>query len=195
VADKFDLRRDIRLDERMTRAEFDESKQRWTVDTEAGHRCTARFLTMAVGQLSATKPPGIPGRDSFAGEVYLTAERPYEGVDLAGKRVGVIGTGISGVQFIIATTPEDTHLMVFQRTPNFVVLRADAPITNAEDAAVKARYPERRERLRGTPTGLNFTPNKQSALEVTPEEREELLHQLRPQRMGLSVGHLRAIAA
>jgi acyl-CoA synthetase (AMP-forming)/AMP-acid ligase II len=87
--------------------------------------------------------------------------------------VGVIGTGSSGVQLVTATAPEGARLTVFQRTPNFVVPRANAPITDAEDAAVKARYPERRERLRWTPRGLNFTPNKESALEVTPEEREE----------------------
>lgn len=172
VADRFDLRRDIRLNERMTRAEFDEETQSWTVSTEAGHEWSARFLIMAVGQLSATKMPDLPGRGSFAGEVYHTAEWPHETVDFAGKRVGVIGTGSSGVQFITATAPEAGQLTVFQRTPNFVVPRSNAPISDEEDAAVKAEYPERRRRLLQTPTGLNFMPNKQSALEVEPEERQ-----------------------
>ncbi len=172
VADRFDLWRDIRLNERMARAEFDESEQCWTVSTEAGHQWRARFLIMAVGQLSASKVPDIPGRDSFAGEVYQTSEWPHEPVDLTGKRVGVIGTGSSGVQFITATAPEAAHLTVFQRTPNFVVPRANAPISDEEDAAVKANYRERRERLFRSPTGLNFIPNKQSALDVTPEERQ-----------------------
>lgn len=173
VADRFDLWRDIRLGERMTRAEFDESDQTWTVTSESGNQWTTRFLIMATGQLSAAKVPDIPGKDSFAGDVYQTAEWPHETVDLSGKRVGVIGTGSSGVQVITATAHEVEHMTVFQRTPNFVVPRANAPISDEEDAEVKAHYRERRERLFLSPTGLNFIPDKQSALDVTPEERQE----------------------
>ncbi|MFB9384884.1 flavin-containing monooxygenase [Pseudonocardia petroleophila] len=169
VADRFDLRRDVHLGRRMTRAEHDGS--RWRVTTETGEEWSGRWLVMAVGNLSTTKAPELPGQESFAGEILHTARWPHEGRDLSGQRVGIIGTGSSGMQMTPVVAREAAHLTVFQRTPNFSVPAANAPIDDATDAEVKATYAQRREAARNSPSGLGFVPSRLSALDATPEER------------------------
>src|SRR5688572_23330728 len=98
VADRFDLRRDIRFDTRVTSAVFDETVARWQVETDRGDRVSARICIMATGCLSTAKMPEIPGLDSFQGRTYHTGAWPHEPVDFTGQRVAVIGTGSSGIQ-------------------------------------------------------------------------------------------------
>src|SRR5579863_4328979 len=100
VADRFDLRRDIRFNTRVKAATFDETTARWNVETEEGLRLTGSFCIMATGCLSSANTPVIPGRDSFRGATYHTGQWPHEGVDFTGKRVGIIGTGSSAIQSI-----------------------------------------------------------------------------------------------
>ncbi len=171
VADRFDLRRDVHLQQRVVRAVWDDERSRWTVDTETGARWSARFVVMATGQLSVTKVPELPGQERFGGVVHHTARWPAEGVDLTGQRVGIIGTGSSGMQMVPIVAQEAAHLTVFQRTPNFSVPAANATITDERDAEVKAGYRERREAARNSPTGLSVPINKQSALDVPDDER------------------------
>jgi cyclohexanone monooxygenase len=172
VADRFDLRRDITLDTRMTEAAWDEAGSRWEVRTEPGDRISARYLIMATGCLSATKRPDLDGIEDFAGEVVHTADWPADGVELAGRRVGIVGTGSSGIQVIPEIADEVAELYVFQRTPNFSVPARHRPLTDAERRAIVTEYPQRRERARLSPTGLAaVVPNPQSALEVTDAER------------------------
>src|SRR3954469_9326742 len=119
VADKFDLRRDIQLRTKVQAARFDATQQRWFIETDAGERIRAQFLICAVGTLSAPNIPDIPGLDGFGGEVFHTGHWPQEKrVEFAGKRVGVVGTGSSGVQIIPHIAREAEHLTVFQRTPS-----------------------------------------------------------------------------
>lgn len=172
VADKFDLRRDVTLGTRMTEACWDEAQGRWRVATDTGMRWSARYIVMATGQLSTTKSPDLPGQPGFGGQIYHTARWPHEPVDFTGKRVGIIGTGSSGMQMIPVVAQQAAHLTVFQRTPNFSVPAANAPISNEQDAEVKATYRQRREAARNSPSGLSFVPNKQSAHEVSQEERQ-----------------------
>ena len=172
VADRFDLRRDVHLGQEVVAATWHVDETRWEVRTAAGATWTARYLVMATGQLSTTKVPSLPGQEQFTGEVLLTAKWPREGVDLAGKRVGVIGTGSSGMQLIPIVAEEAAHLTVFQRTPNFSVPATNGPITDERDAEVKATYAERREASRNSPSGLGAVPiSRTSALEVSDEER------------------------
>ena len=171
VADRFDLRGDVHLNRRMVRSEFDEGTSRWEVTCEDGDVWRSTYLVMAVGNLSTTKAPVLPGQDDFAGRILHTATWPRDGVDLAGKRVGIIGTGSSGMQLAPIAAEQAEHLTVFQRTPNFSVPAANAPLTDERDAEVKATYAQRREEARWSPSGLGFKPNKQSAKAVTPEER------------------------
>ena len=171
VADRFDLRRDVHLSTRMTRAVYDQEAHRWEITTDHGGTWSVQYLVMATGQLSVTKAPEIEGAGDFRGRILHTGEWPHEPVDVAGKRVGVIGTGSSGTQLIPVLAREAEHLTVFQRTPNFSVPANNAPISDDEDAEVKAGYADRRERARRSPSGLGFAPNKQSALEVSSEDR------------------------
>ena len=127
VADKFDLRRDIRLETWVESARYDEAAQRWTVETSTGVRASARFLICAVGALSAPNKPDIPGIDDFKGECFHTGNWPEEPVSFAGKRVGVIGTGSSGVQVIPEIAKEAAHVTVFQRTPQYTVPARNRP--------------------------------------------------------------------
>jgi cyclohexanone monooxygenase len=121
VADRFDLRRDIRLETRVTAAHWDDAARRWAVTTDRGDEVSARYVVMATGCLSAPKDIDIPGTADFAGPTYHTSRWPAEQVDFTGKRVAVIGTGSSGIQVIPEIARQAEHLYVFQRTPNFTV--------------------------------------------------------------------------
>ena len=172
VADRFDLRKDIDLNTRVVSAHWDAATERWQVTTDTGAQWVASSLVMATGQLSTTKSPHFPGKESFTGEVFHTGEWPHEPVTFEGKRIGIIGTGSSGMQMTPVVAKLAEHLTVFQRTPNYSVPAWNAPVSDEEDAAVKASYRERREFARNSPSGLNFQPSALSALEVSDEERE-----------------------
>lgn len=178
VADRFDLRRDIRLETRVEGATFDESTSRWTVRTDAGEELSAQFLVSAVGCLSAANIPDIPGLDTFGGEWYHTGRWPHDGVDFRGKRVGLIGTGSTGIQAAPVIAAEADHLTVFQRTPNYTVPARNAPLTPERAAEIKADYPAIREHTRNSYGGFPFDPSDRSALEVSAEERQTTYDEL-----------------
>ncbi|WP_437331806.1 flavin-containing monooxygenase [Sorangium sp. So ce394] len=172
VADRFELRRDIQLGTRVTAAAFDERTGRWLVRTGDGASVSAGFLIMATGCLSAAKTPDLPGIERFQGARYHTSRWPHGGVDLRGKRVGVLGTGSSGVQVIPVIAEQAARLFVFQRTPCFSVPARNAPLDPAYEAWMKANYAEYRRKARETRAGVVMEVNPKSALEVSPEERE-----------------------
>ncbi len=174
VADRFDLRRNIRFGVRVTQASYDDAANRWRVMTEAGERLTAKFLITAVGCLSSANVPDIPGLEGFAGRWYHTGQWPHEGVDFTGKRVGLVGTGSTGIQAAPVIAAQAAHLTVFQRTPNFSVPARNGPMAPEFQRQVKANYDEIRRRARATTNGHPFSISDRSALEVTPEERQAL---------------------
>ena len=171
VADKFDLRRDIQFDARVASAVYDEGQNRWQVETEDGRRAEAQFLIMAVGVLSARYIPDFAGIDSFKGDWCHTNRWPKEGMDLAGKRVGVIGTGATGVQLIPEIAKEVAHLTVFQRTANYCAPLRNGPIDPEWQREIKASYPEIFKRCSETPGAFMHEFDPRSALEVPEEER------------------------
>ncbi|SDD53211.1 flavin-containing monooxygenase [Ruegeria marina] len=175
VADRFDLRRDIVLNARVEEAVYDEDQAVWEVTTSEGCRWTANTLMLCLGQLSAPKIPSYPGQEDFGGEVIVSAMWPRRQVDFTGKRVGIIGTGSSGMQMTPVIAETAAHLTVFQRTANYSLPAANAPLTDEEDARVKANYDARREQIRNSPTGLGFQPGKVKTLDVSTEEREAAL--------------------
>jgi cation diffusion facilitator CzcD-associated flavoprotein CzcO len=177
VADRFDLRRDIHLGRRVTEARWDDDAQAWTLTTDTGEIWRGRVLMWAVGNLSSTKRPELPGLDAYEGRILHTAEWPHQAVDVSGERVGVIGTGSSGMQSIPFLAEQGEHLTVFQRTPNFSVPALHRPISDEEDAAVKAGYAERRAAILASPSGLGFRPRREATLEVSDEVREEAFEQ------------------
>jgi cation diffusion facilitator CzcD-associated flavoprotein CzcO len=171
VADKFDLRRDIRFDTRVARAAFDDAANLWHVETEDGQRLSARFLITAVGCLSSANIPKIPGLESFQGEWYHTGRWPHEPVDFTGKRVGLIGTGSTGIQATPVIAEQAAHLTVFQRTANYSIPARNGPVPEEEQRAIKADYAAIRELGRKSQNGHPFLVAPESALEVPPEER------------------------
>ena len=177
VAERFDLRRDIRFDTRVTAAAFDEDAGGWVVETDRGDRASAQFLIMAVGCLSAANRPAFEGMDDFAGPIHHTGEWPHDGVDFTGLRVGVIGTGSSAIQAIPLIAKQAAALTVFQRTPNYSVPAWNEKLSPEYVRTVKADYPALRAKARARPTGFYFPFNTASALDAGPEERERQYEQ------------------
>jgi cyclohexanone monooxygenase len=172
VADRFDLRRDIQFETRLTGAAWDEDSQRWHVETDRGDEVWTRFLVMATGCLSAAKQPEIDGIESFRGPTYHTGQWPHEGVDFDGQRVGIIGTGSSGIQSIPLLAQQAAHLTVFQRTPNFSMPAKNAPLDPEFVAERKANYREHRQMMREARAGVVVAMPEHSALELDEESRE-----------------------
>ncbi|MEK6443930.1 flavin-containing monooxygenase [Pseudonocardia sp. T1-2H] len=179
VADRFDLRRDIQFDTHITSAEFDETTDTWVVAAAGGESVRATYCVMAVGILSARNLPDIAGLDTFAGELYHSGSWPHDHVDLAGRRVGLIGTGASGVQMIPIIAQQADELFVFQRSPHWCVPLQNVPMPPDYLKSIKDNYPELRRReldAFGGYTLVDFeiaAPNTQRALDVSDEERQK----------------------
>jgi len=173
VADRFDLRRDIRFSTGVTEAHYDEAAALWQLQTDQGESLTTRFCIMATGCLSNARTPPLPGLDDFTGKTYHTGEWPHEGVDFSGQRVGVIGTGSSGLQAIPMLAAQAKELVVFQRTPNFSLPARNAPMDEAYEKAWKAQYPKKRQKAREeTLSGVLYDRSSLKAHESSAEDRQ-----------------------
>ena len=172
VAERFDLKRDIRFETRVTAAIFDETANRWNIQTDRGDRVTAQFCVMATGCLSAAQVPDYKGLETFQGKWYHTGHWPHEGVDFTGQRVGVIGTGSSAIQSIPIIAGQASHLFVFQRTPNFSVPAHNGPLSPEVIQDWKVNHAEYRHRVQTQPFAILLERSEKSALEVSPEERQ-----------------------
>jgi len=173
VADRFDLRRQIVFDTRVTAATFDEDTDTWLIETNRGDRVVAKFCIMAVGCLSAPNRPAFPGMDDFRRPIYHTGEWPHEGVDFSGMRVGVIGTGSSAVQSTPIIAQQASQLTVFQRTATWSVPAWNEALSADYLKEAKANYPELRAKARARPTGFYFPFNTEPALQANAEERQQ----------------------
>ena len=178
VADKFDLRKDIQLNSRVSSAVYDEDAHQWEVQIEGGQRARAQFLVGAVGVLSAKYTPPFEGIDSFEGLSFHTSNWPKDKVDFSGKRVGCIGTGATAIQLIPHVAEEAGHLTVFQRTPNYAAPCRNSEVSPEAQAAWKARYPEIHKKCRDSSAGFEHEFDPRSALEVSEEERLALYEKL-----------------
>jgi cyclohexanone monooxygenase len=173
VADRFDLRRDIRFGTRVVAATFGDAS--WTVQTDKNETLTARFCIMATGCLSNSRLPDINGIETFKGPIIHTGEWPHDGVDFTGQRVGVIGTGSSGIQAIPCIAQQAAHLTVFQRTPHYSIPARNFQFPEAYIAEWKERYAERRAQARQTRVGVLHDFGTGTWDEATPEWRAEEL--------------------
>ena len=171
VADRFDLRRDISFETSVQSAVFDEDTGLWEVRTDKGDHIVTPFCIMASGSLSVTKLPDLKGIDAFQGRIVHTGDWPPQEVDFTGLRVGVIGTGSSGVQAIPIIAGSAKQLVVFQRTPNFVIPARNEPLAAETERYWKDNYPEFRERARQIGTFFEFSDK--AAHQVSAEEREK----------------------
>src|SRR5258708_5081965 len=173
VADRYDLRRDIRFGTRITAANWDQAAERWLLRTDTGASVSCRSYIIATGCLSSPKPPEIDGVKDFKGEVYFTGRWPHDEVKLAGKRIAVIGTGSSGIQSIPLIAEQAAHLTVFQRTPNFA-LPAHNGAAPADRAALlegdRAGY---REQARWSLAGVPWPQQMAVSWQLSDAERRE----------------------
>jgi cyclohexanone monooxygenase len=171
VADRFDLRKDIQFNTRVESIILDESTNTWTIKTDRGDRVTARFCIMATGCLSSKNIPKFPGLEDFQGEWYHTGNWPHEKVDFTGKRVGIVGTGSTGIQAIPMIAREAKHLYVFQRTPQYSVPARNTPLDKEEEARIKADYQGYRARNNSQPFAQDLSLPTVQTFEVSEEER------------------------
>lgn len=176
-AERYDLLKDIQLQTWVTDAHFDETAQRWNITTGGGETASAQFLICATGALFVANKPNYPGIDDFSGDCYHTGRWPHEKVSFAGKRVGVIGTGSSGIQAIPEIAKEAEHVTVFQRTPQYSLPARNRPLTAEELAGYREDWDNLRESMlrRG---GWPFKTIRRSASDYTPQERQAIYEAL-----------------
>ena len=174
VADKLDLRRDIQFKTRITAARYNEQKRNWEIRMDDGTSVIAEYFITAIGCLSASNIPNIKGLERFEGERYHTGRWPHEKVDFTGKRVGVIGTGSSGIQAIPVIAGEAEHLTVFQRTPQYSCPAQNHPYDPEVIRNTRENYDQLKQLMRYSMHGVPYGPRMRSALEDTPREREHL---------------------
>jgi cation diffusion facilitator CzcD-associated flavoprotein CzcO len=177
VADRFDLRRNMQFDTRVTAAHFDEETNRWNVQTDSGDRVTCRYLITGIGCLSSGQIPDFPGRDRFAGEAHHTGAWPHEGVDFTGKRVAVIGTGSSGIQSIPVIARQAEHLYVFQRTPQYMIPARHGTVDKAVLDEIKQHYEETYDKARWSVGGFPYDITERSVFDVDDDERNAIFEQ------------------
>ena len=176
VADRLNLRPDIQFDTTITGAEIDEATNRWTVKTNTGETIDTQFLVTCGGMLSAPLTNVFPGQETFKGKLFHTGRWPKEPVDLAGKRVGVVGIGATGIQVIQTIAGQAGHLTVFVRTPQYAVAMKNPKYGQPEIDAYKARFDELKSTIPNTFTGFEYDFVHKWA-DLTPEKRREVLEE------------------
>ncbi|MEM1436484.1 MAG: NAD(P)/FAD-dependent oxidoreductase [Pseudomonadota bacterium] len=194
-AERFNLLKDIQLETWVRDARYDESTQRWTIETDRGELVSAPFLICATGALFVANKPDYAGIDDFAGECYHTGRWPHEPVSFAGKRVGVIGTGSSAIQAIPELAKEAAQVTVFQRTPQYSLPARNRPLSREELDRCRKDWNELRTSMyrRG---GWPFKTTRRRAADYTPEERHAIYEQLWEQGgIHLSINSFRGVLA
>ncbi|WP_134324453.1 flavin-containing monooxygenase [Cumulibacter soli] len=176
VVERYDLAKDIRLSTEMTAATFDEDAAEWVIETDTGTTYRAKFLITGLGLLSATNWPDITGLDDFAGERYHTGSFPND-VTFEGKRVGVIGTGSTGVQVITAIASKVGHLSVFQRSAQYSVPSGFKPVDEQYLSDVRARYDDIWDQVKSSVVAFGFQESTVPAMSVSAEERQRVFQE------------------
>jgi cation diffusion facilitator CzcD-associated flavoprotein CzcO len=177
VADKVDLRRHFRFGERVDSASYDEETNLWTITTHKGYQITATYLVTGVGNLSAVNWPNIDGISDFKGTLLHTARWPHEGSDLTGKRVAVIGSGSSGVQFLPEAAKLAKEVTLFQRTPNYVMPSQNRELTTDEQSHFRDNHIQISDHVRQHPYSHAYEPVGDSAKAAPIEERERVFEE------------------
>ncbi len=171
VADRFQLRTDIQFNTRVTAAHFDEERHKWIVYLNDGQHILAKYFITGIGCLSAANVPNIHGLQQFSGNWYHTGHWPHEKVDFTGKRVGIIGTGSSGIQAIPVIAKEAEQLTVFQRTPQYTIPARNHPYDENFIKETKQNFEALKQSMRNSISGTPFAQNQQSAMEDSDDKR------------------------
>ncbi|WOO84576.1 Baeyer-Villiger monooxygenase [Vanrija pseudolonga] len=175
ITDKLDLRKDIKFNARITSAHYDEGRGRWLIKTSAGDIIDSQFFISCGGMLSAPITDLFPNKDKFKGEVVYTSRYPAAGVDVKGKKVGVVGIGATGIQVIQTMAPESGHMTVFARTPQYTLPMKNPAIGQAEAEEYKGRFKEIKERIVNTFTGFEHDFTTTYAITTDSAERQKLM--------------------
>ncbi|WFG45870.1 flavin-containing monooxygenase [Pseudonocardia alni] len=176
VVDRYGLRRDITLGTEVTAAVYDEDASLWRVRTSGGETVRCRYLVNALGLLARSNVPDLPGLGTFAGRTVHTNAWPDD-LDITGQRVGVVGTGSTGAQFIVAAAPRAAHLTVFQRSPQYNVPSGNRPVTQDEVDRTKEHFPEIWDQVRGSVVAFGFEESAVEAMSVSAQERERVFQE------------------
>lgn len=177
VADRLDLRSHIVLNERVLSATFDETADRWLVKTDRGKEYFAKYCVMATGCLSAPIDPDLPGLGNFKGQVLRTHHWPREEVRFSGKRVGLVGTGSSGIQATPIVAEKAGHLTVFQRTANFSIPAQNRPMDAEYERGWKQNYSQRRAEARTKRNNAIMHHGQTAGENASPEELERVFEE------------------
>ena len=177
VADRFDLRKDIRLSNAIESLRFDQDANRWHVHAKNGDHVICKYIVAATGALSAPNMPNWPGREKYQGEIYHTTQWPDKPLDLKDKRVGIIGTGSTSIQAAPILAENSKHLTVFQRTPAVSMPSGNRPLDAEHERVWKENYSQRRAQMLDTyGVSLIKYPTK-SVQESTPDEQRAILEE------------------
>jgi cation diffusion facilitator CzcD-associated flavoprotein CzcO len=187
VADKFNLKQHMRFNARVAKMVWSEPDRCWQVSLETGETFTTKIVVTGVGVLSIPTPPNIPGRDQFKGESFHTYWWPKEPVSLAGKKVGIIGTGATGIQVIAEIADKVGELTVFQRRPNWTIPLNNSEISESEMAEIRSRYDEIFKTCAMSRGGFDHLPDPRSYYDVSEQERRELWDELYDERPGFAL--------
>nr|MCS5662178.1 NAD(P)/FAD-dependent oxidoreductase [Dehalococcoidia bacterium] len=175
VADRFDLKKDIRFNTRVLKVTFEENNHRWLVTTSKNETFSAKFVIMALGCLSSPHSPSIPGLDTFEGNCYHTGFWPHKLVDFTGENVGVIGTGSSATQAIPLIAEQAEHLTIFQRTANFSIPAWNKPLTKEIQHQWKDNYRKLRVEAKQSSSGIINMDSDQNAADLTSSQQQKEL--------------------
>jgi cation diffusion facilitator CzcD-associated flavoprotein CzcO len=178
VDEVWDLSRDIRFSTRVEGATWDEAERRWLVTTDVGGPLRGRFVVLCTGFAAKAYVPDIPGLAGFGGACHHTAHWPPAGIDMTGLRVGVIGTGASGVQVVQEAAKVAADVTVFQRTPMMALAMQQRRLTRAEQDEAKVRYPEIFRKRRETNAGFDWVGLSEPTLSVPDGERRATFERL-----------------
>ncbi|WP_420468582.1 flavin-containing monooxygenase [Panacagrimonas sp.] len=178
VADRLQLRPLISFNSRVNAAHWDPAANVWVVSTDKGESVRCRYLLSCLGPLSEPKVPPFKGHENFKGRFLHTSRWPKGGIDLSGKRVGVIGTGATGVQVIQTIASQVGELFVFQRTPTYAIAMRNKKLTDEDRAALRGRYKDLGEQVKHSLTGFAFNMQPKAWAQTTPEERRKIFEEL-----------------
>lgn len=177
VADRLDLRKSYKFNTRVISATWDDAARLWRATTDSGETLEAPFCIMSTGPLSIPKDPDIAGIDRFKGQLLRAQKWPHEPVSFEGKRVGVIGTGSTGIQIIQTVGRQAAELFVFQRTPSFTLPMRNHTLEPDYIAEMKRHYPAMREAMRNNPTGGTRPATSRPYFSLPPSQRREAMEQ------------------